>query len=152
MTTAAPGERGDDVEVTTYIDASPAIVFSYFTDPERMCRWMGVTTQLDAREGGEFRIDVTNGDVAVGTYLEVVPPERVVLSWGWEGHATVPPGSSTVEVTLTPDGDGTFVRLRHSGLDVESAIRHNAGWTHYLARLAIASSGGEPGPDPNVSS
>jgi uncharacterized protein YndB with AHSA1/START domain len=84
--------------------------------------------------------------------VEIVPPERVVLSWGWEGHATVPPGSSTVEVTLTPEGDGTFVRLRHSGLDVESARRHNAGWTHYLERLRIASSGGEPGPDPNVSS
>jgi uncharacterized protein YndB with AHSA1/START domain len=152
MTTPAPGERGDDVEVATYIDASPEIVFSYFTDPERMCRWMGVTAELDAREGGEFRIDVTNGDVAVGTYVEVVPPERVVLSWGWEGHATVPPGSTTVEVTLTPDGDGTLVRLRHSGLDVTGALRHNAGWTHYLARLSIASSGGEPGPDPNVSS
>jgi uncharacterized protein YndB with AHSA1/START domain len=152
VTTPAPGELGDDVEVTTYVDASPEIVFSYFTDPERMCRWMGVTAELDARNGGAFRIDVTNGDVAVGTYVEVVPPERVVLSWGWEGHATVPPGSTTVEVTLTPEGDGTFVRLRHSGLDVAGAQRHNAGWTHYLERLRVASSGGEPGPDPNVSS
>jgi hypothetical protein len=31
----------------------------------------------------------------------------------------VPPGSTTVEITLTPDGDGTILRLRHLGLPNE---------------------------------
>jgi uncharacterized protein YndB with AHSA1/START domain len=71
-----------------------------------------------------------------------------VWTWGWEGNDGVPPGSSTVEVTLTPDGDATVVRLRHSGLPTgDSATSHGSGWEHYTARLAVAAAGGDPGPD-----
>src|SRR5712692_3597316 len=60
----------------------------------------------------------------------------------------LPPGSSTVEVTLVPDGDGTIVRLRHGGLpDDNWREQHVGGWGRYLDRLAVAASGGDPGPD-----
>ena len=35
-----------------------------------------------------------------------------VIPWGWEGDAEVAPGSTTVEITLTADEDGTLLRLR----------------------------------------
>jgi hypothetical protein len=58
------------------------------------------------------------------------------------------PGSSTVEVLLAADGDGTHVRLIHSGLpSAESATKHGHGWRHYLDRLAVTAVGGDPGPD-----
>ena len=82
-----------------------------------------------------------------------MPHSRVVFTWGWEGDSAVPPGSSTVEVSLIPDGDGTVVRLRHSGLPTaELRTRHAEGWEHFLARLAEAGAGRDPGPDPWVSS
>ena len=85
---------------------------------------------------------------AVGEYVEIVPDERVVWTWGWEGDAGVPPGSSTVEITLVPDGDATLVRLRHSGLpDADAEKQHRHGWEHYWQRLALAAAGGDPGPD-----
>ena len=95
-----------------------------------------------------FRVNVSGIDVAVGEYVEIVPPERIVWTWGWEGSDTIPPGSSTVEVTLTADGDATVVHLRHSGLPDENAEQeHREGWTHYVARLGDRGSRAAiPGP------
>jgi uncharacterized protein YndB with AHSA1/START domain len=139
------------VEVSIRIEATPDTVFRFLVDPERMTAWMGVSAELDPTPGGRFRINVTGHDIAVGEYLEIVPPQRVVWSWGWEGADGVPPWSSIVEVTLTPDGDATVVRLRHSGLpDEDSRDSHREGWTHYTNRLAITATGGDPGPDENV--
>jgi uncharacterized protein YndB with AHSA1/START domain len=79
----------------------------------------------------------------------VEPPSRLVFTWGWEGDGDLPPGSSTVEITLIPDGDDTLVRLRHTGLPTqESRTLHAAGWDHYLGRLARAAAGRYPGLDP----
>lgn len=136
------------VEVSVRIAATPATVFGYFTDPERMVRWQGVRAQLDPRPGGDFLVDVTGRDIAIGRYVEVVPDERVVFTWGWEGNSAVPPGSTTVEITLRPDGDDTVVTLVHSGLpDGDAADGHETGWRHYLDRLQVAGPGGDPGDD-----
>ncbi len=60
-----------------------------------------------------------------------------------------PAGSTTVEVLLAADGDGTHLRLIHSDLpNAESAQRHGHGWRHYTERLAAAASGADPGADP----
>jgi len=60
-----------------------------------------------------------------------------VMSWGWEGHPTVPPGSTTVEITLTPEKDATLLRLRHLGLPDEGERRqHSEGWQRYTDQLA----------------
>ncbi len=140
-----------EIDMSVRIDASPSTVFRYFVDPDRMCAWMGIDATAEARPGGGYRVDVTGSDVALGEYVEVVPDERVVWTWGFEGSDVMPPGSTTVEVTLRPDGDATVVRLRHRGLPTEQRVeRHTAGWTHYLARLEVAAAGGEPGRDPWV--
>jgi uncharacterized protein YndB with AHSA1/START domain len=94
-------------------------------------------------------VDVNGRNIAQGEYIEVVPNSRVVFSWGWEGDGSpLPPGASTVEVTLEPDGEGTIVRLRHLGLPGDQRDAHSEGWDHYLARLVVAGAGGDPGPDP----
>ena len=62
----------------------------------------------------------------------------------------VPPGSTTVEITLELDGDATLVRLVHRDLPEDSRGPHAHGWETYLGRLAIRANGGDPGPDPNA--
>ncbi|MFQ6019740.1 MAG: SRPBCC domain-containing protein [Dehalococcoidia bacterium] len=141
--------EGDVVEMEVRIAARPETIFSFFTDPAKMMRWKGISATLDPQPGGIYRVDMNGRDVAHGEYLEVVPHSRVVFTWGWEGGGSpLPPGSSTVEVTLVPDGDSTIVRLQHRGLSAEQRDAHAEGWNHYLPRLVTAAEGRDPGPDP----
>ena len=149
----AVNEERVPVEREVRIDAPPEVIFKFFVDPEQMIRWKGVEATLDPRPGGIYRVNVTGADVVRGEYVEVSPNERVVFTWGWEGEGNpVPPGSSTVEITLVPDGGSTLVRLRHHGLPGGPEDRHAEGWEHYLARLAVAAAGRDAGPDPWVQS
>ncbi|MCU1455447.1 MAG: putative regulatory protein (ArsR-family) [Acidimicrobiales bacterium] len=122
--------------------------FAFITQPERLRRWQAVAARIDLRAGGSYRWTITPGSTAAGTVTEVEPGKRVVLSWGWEGDDGLPPGASTVTITLAPTDGGTFVRLVHEGLDEEQAANHARGWDHYLDRLVAAASGGDAGPDP----
>src|SRR5439155_993079 len=104
----------EKVEVEQRIAARPATVFSYLIDPAKFVEWMGIGAQLDPRPGGAFRLDVDGAHFASGDYREVEPPYRILMSWGWEGDPEVAPGSTTVEITLTPDGDG-----KYSGVSIQ---------------------------------
>jgi uncharacterized protein YndB with AHSA1/START domain len=145
----ANAETVDAVEVEVRIAASPETVFDFFTDPDLMVQWMGRRAELDPRPGGGFRTEINDEAIASGSYVAVERPERVVFTWGWNSEDSVTPaGSSTVEVLLAADGDGTHLKLIHRDLqNAESATRHGHGWRHYAERLRIAAGGGDPGPD-----
>lgn len=132
---------------SVWIAAPPDKVFRYFVEPEAMVRWMGDYAVLDARPGGEFTVDI-NGRPVRGSYVEVDPPGRLVLTWGFAGSDDLPPGASTVEVTLSTEGAGTRVDLTHRGLPKLEGPQHATGWAHFLTRLAVAAGGGDPGRDP----
>ncbi len=132
------------------IDAAPEAIFPFLTDPQKIVRWKGVDATVEASPGGVYRVNVTGVKQAVGEYLEVDAPHRVVFTWGWEGDEQLPPGSSTVTIELISDGEGTIVRLTHSGLPEGADAAQLQGWEHFLPRLAIVASGGDPGPDPWV--
>jgi uncharacterized protein YndB with AHSA1/START domain len=138
-----------DVVVTRLIAASPSTVFSFFTDIARWTAWQGVDGELDARPGGIFRIRMPGSEVASGQFIEIDPDRRLVFTWGWEGEASaLPPGSTTVVITLEPEGTGTRLRLTHSDLAPPPvADHHRQGWEQYLHRLAVRAEGGDPGPD-----
>ena len=127
------------IEREVRVAARPQTVFSFWTDPVKMARWMGRDIRLNPRPGGELRIDYNGSDIMSGAFVEVDPPTRIVLTWGWEaaGDAT-PPGASTVEVDFVPDGDGTIVRLRHSGLVEDAVSGHAEGWDYFLPSLVAA--------------
>ena len=139
----------DVVVVERRIKASPRTVYSFFTDRDRWLSWQGVTAEIDPRPGGVFRMNVRGDGWAAGRFVTVDPPHRIVFTWGWEGDGSpVPPGSSTVEITITADGpDATVLRLVHRGLPLPALDRHRDGWEHYLGRLTIRAAGGDPGPD-----
>jgi uncharacterized protein YndB with AHSA1/START domain len=127
------------IEREIRIDARPETVFTFWTDPVKMARWMGRDVRLGARPGGELRIDYNGSDIASGAFVEVNPPTRLVLTWGWEAPGDpTPPGASRVEVDFVPDGTGTIVRLRHLGLPAEAVEGHAVGWDQFLPGLASA--------------
>jgi uncharacterized protein YndB with AHSA1/START domain len=139
------------IEREIRVEASPETIFDFLVGADKMPLWMGRSAELEPRSGGLFRLDINGRDIARGEFVEVDPPKRVVFTWGWEADGNpVPPGSSTVEVTLTPDGDATVVRLVHSDLPEPAREPHDHGWAQYMPRLAAVVAGQDPGPDPNA--
>ena len=135
-------------ERSVRIDARPETVFACFTDPAKLVRWKGVEATLEPVPGGIYRVVMNRRDVIRGEFVDVVPHTRLVFTWGFEQDGgMVAAGASTVEVTLTPDGDGTHVRLVHRDLPDGALDAHARGWEHFLERLCRFAAGDDPGPD-----
>jgi uncharacterized protein YndB with AHSA1/START domain len=130
------------------IDATPETIWPFLTEPGKHVEWEGTVAEIDPRPGGVYRVLVQGEHQSAGEYVEVVPLEKVVFTFGWEqeGHP-IPPGSTTVEISLHPEGEKTRVRLVHRGLPDDAVADHTHGWDHYLGRLALAATGRDAGPD-----
>lgn len=130
------------------IDASPETVWPFLTEAERHIEWDGTEAELDPRPGGVYRVLVGGQHQAAGEFVEIVPFEKVVFSFGWDQpDHPIPPGSTTVEITLHPEAEKTRLRLVHRGLPDDAVADHEGGWSHYLERLGIVAAGGTVGPD-----
>ncbi|PJJ44964.1 ArsR family transcriptional regulator [Glutamicibacter mysorens] len=127
------------------VDADTA--FELVTDPERLRRWQTVACRMDLRVGGSYRFTMGPGHHAAGTVTEIEPGKRLVLTWGWEGSDAVPPGDSTLYITMEPHAEGTALTLRHEGLDAGQSSGHAEGWNHFLDRLVRFAQTGHAVPD-----
>jgi uncharacterized protein (TIGR03086 family) len=134
---------------TVELPVPPDEAFALVTDPERLRRWTAVCATVDLRAGGSWSWMVTpgSGHLAAGTVHEVEPGRRLVLGWGWEGDASLPPDASTVTVTIEPVGSGSRVTLTHEGLVGAQLDAHAEGWNHYLERLERLAVKGDAGQD-----
>jgi uncharacterized protein YndB with AHSA1/START domain len=127
------------------IKARPSIVFDAITTAEGIAQWWGpdagpvLIAEADPRQGGRYRVrfrmlDGTEHECS-GEYLEVVRPERLVMSWRWKG-AMEDPNESQVEIALRPIAEGTEVTFTHSLLfDEASRQSHSDGWSGSLDKL-----------------
>lgn len=128
------------------IRARPHVVFDAVTTAEGIVHWWGpdegpvLVAEVDTRVGGRFRVrflrmlDSTEYESS-GEFLELVRPERVVMSWRWKDRA-IDPGESRVEITLRAVPEGTELTFIHSQLhDEESSRGHEAGWGGALDKL-----------------
>jgi uncharacterized protein YndB with AHSA1/START domain len=86
--------------------------------------------------------------VIAGRYIEVDPPHRTVIGWDRHGTDKSTPTPALVEITLTPTGDGTNVKVELSGLSAEDAASYRQLWARHLDRIAAAFAGAEPGALP----
>jgi uncharacterized protein YndB with AHSA1/START domain len=127
------------------IRARPEIVFEAVTTAEGIASWWGpdagpvLVSESDPRVGGRYRLrfrmlDGSEHETS-GEFLEIVRPERVVMSWRWLGGAE-DPGESRVEIRLAAVSMGTEITFTHSRLhDEETRISHEGGWSGALDKL-----------------
>lgn len=129
-------------EYSTAIDirATREEVFEYLVTAEGVTAWMGQHAVLEPEPGGAFHVDISGAPIR-GEYLEVVRPERVVISWGLAGSDEFPPSTSRVTFTLTESAGGTRVTLVHADLPELRVAGHVEGWAHFLPRLASIAEG-----------
>lgn len=128
------------------IDAAPEIVSEFLVTDAGMTSWIGQWASLDPVPGGQFAVDIAGYPVR-GSFLEVDPPRRVTVSWGFAGNGNLPPGSSMVSFELTPTIGGTRVEVVHSGLPPGEVPGHTNGLDHFLPRLARCAVGEQLQPD-----
>ena len=129
------------ITVRRTVPASPHDVFAAWTEVDRLARWWwpqlaGTTYDVDAREGGLFRIQSpVIGATVSGRYAEVDPPRRLVFSWVWQDDGEPESGEDQVVVTFEPDGDGTAVTVEHTSAEHVPDGGAEQGWNDVLDRL-----------------
>jgi len=154
---STPGDT--EIQMTRVFDAPRELVFEAHTSAEHMSKWWGprkyevISAEYDFRPGGTWRIAHRGpeGDEHGfrGEFREIVPPERIVWTFEYEGA----PGEIAVETMTLEEHDGktTLTVISDAGSKeardavLKSGMQEGAAETYdrleeYVATLARASS------------
>jgi uncharacterized protein YndB with AHSA1/START domain len=138
-----------DIVISRQVDAPRALVYRAFTDPAHLLRWFGPAgftcrgAEVDLRVGGVWRIVMVGPDGAEypvkGTYLEVVPGEKLVYLDEWVTDFK-PTQSMLVAVHLADRDGGTRITLTTtaaSEADRQALVAMGMveGWAESLDKL-----------------
>ena len=127
MSTETGNQRTD--KASRVIHAPPKTVYDAFVHPESFVSWLppegmkGQVYEFDARAGGTYHMALTyleadyasagktsdNVDVVRGTFLELVPGERIDQSIKFESDDPAYAGEMTMTWLLTAVPEGTLV-------------------------------------------
>jgi uncharacterized protein YndB with AHSA1/START domain len=125
--------------------ATPEKVYRAFIDPDAMAKWLppnGFTVkvhQMDARVGGGYRMSFTNfgtgnGHSFGGTYVELVPGERVRYTNKFDDPNLA--GEMMTTITLKKVFCGTEMNIVQEGIpEVSPAEGCYLGWQESLVLL-----------------
>ena len=134
------------VRLHRVLRAKPEKVYRAFLEAEAVARWLppnGFTCkvdQLDAKVGGGFRMSFRNfstgnGHSFGGTYLELVPGERLRYTDKFDDANL--PGEMVTTVTLRAVSCGTELSVLQQGIpDVIPTEMCYLGWQESLRNLA----------------
>jgi uncharacterized protein YndB with AHSA1/START domain len=98
------------IEKELYVAAAPERVYHAFTDKQALETWFVTDAEIDLRPGGVFNLHWKENTVP-GEIVELDPPRRFVFTWD-DGPQY---GITTCAVEFIPHGDGTLLRLMHTG-------------------------------------
>lgn len=144
---AGAGAALHELSITRVFDAPREVVYEAFTNPAHARQWMGprgfIATHFeqDARPGGKWRAclhqteswrhgriipDLWQG----GVFKEIVPPERLVYTFAWEGQGGQPTRETEITIRFSKlDGNRTRMDFHQAFFDsVEQRDGHNTGW------------------------
>lgn len=158
MTHSADAAVGNEpvIVITREFDAPRHLVWQAWTDPEHLKQWFAPAgfsvprAEVDLRPGGKSLLDMMGPDGKVypnkGTYLEVVPPERLVITddvdpdeTAWEDNS---PPSNIQTITfeeLGYDRTRVTVHIQLKSVEARDAMLEmgaEAGWNSTLDNLA----------------
>src|SRR5690242_3605865 len=76
------------IRVTRVLPGPPKSVFEAWTNPTLLQKWLAPKAELDAKEGGRFRLEVSKPEgvhIVTGKYQEFKPNERLIMTWVYDG-------------------------------------------------------------------
>lgn len=137
-----------ELKLTRTFNAPRELVFQCWVDPGHLERWQGCPQDCEVtfregeyRTGGTYKVCMHNEGTdhwLTGEYLEIMPPERIVMTHGWLGDDGLPKHMTEVTLTFTEEGEGrTRLTLLQRGLpSADSRDGHGEGWNSTFDRLA----------------
>jgi uncharacterized protein YndB with AHSA1/START domain len=116
-------------------------VWMAITDKDQMKKWYFDLSAFKPEVGFEFSFagQGRKGEKYIHhcRITEVIPLKKLAYTWAYERY----PGESTVTFELAQDGDGTKVKLTHTGLGSFPADNpdfdrssFDAGWSHLIGK------------------
>jgi len=144
---SARGEETFELLITRVFDAPRSLVFRVWTSPDHLYRWWGPkdfttpSVKMDFRPGGAYRTVIRSpkgaDHIMVGTYREIVEPERIAFTFSWEGEDGERGLETLITVTFADEGGKTRLSFHQAPFQtVESRDSHGQGWGEVLDRLA----------------
>jgi uncharacterized protein YndB with AHSA1/START domain len=128
-----------ELVITRAFEAPRKLVWQAWTQSEHLLRWscpkdfIVLFSESDLRPGGDWRVRMRSPEgreyVMFGEYREIIEPERLVFTHGWEedeihdGHETL------VTVQLEEQDGRTIMTFTQSNLATASSRDgHAGGW------------------------
>lgn len=133
------------VRLHRVLTAPPERIYRAFLDAAALAKWLppdGFTAtvhELDARVGGKYRMSFTNFSSGNshsfgGTYLELVPGQRIVHDDRFDDPNL--PGTMVTTITLREVSCGTDVSIEQAGIPEQIPLEHcYLGWQESLSLL-----------------
>jgi uncharacterized protein YndB with AHSA1/START domain len=130
-TATAPAETGHVLVIERVFDAPPALVFRLWSDPARVKEWCFTS------------VSATASHSAHGVYREIVVPERIVMTFEWEGTGPFAGHETLITIGFAPHGDGkTLLTFRQEPFATrEGRDDHVKGWGQVLDSFAAMLAG-----------
>lgn len=140
-------ETDDELVITREFAAPRASVFKAWTDAAALAIWFcpegcdAPFQRFDPRVGGSYRVCLRGKESGTewwmqGEFLEIVPPERIVMTHVWDDVARRPDQDSVITVRFEDLGGRTRMHF-HQVRFVSVAERddHRGGWNSCFNRL-----------------
>lgn len=108
--------------ITRTLNAGRELVWRAWTEAKELAAWLPSTPlesiSFDVREGGRYRYTMVNSETSEefhtgGVFLDVVPFERLIFTWGYPDAPIE--DSPVVTLTLTANGDNTEMTFHLRG-------------------------------------
>ncbi|SDT43445.1 Uncharacterized conserved protein YndB, AHSA1/START domain [Paenibacillaceae bacterium GAS479] len=129
--------------ITRTLSKRPELVWRAWTEEKELAGWLPSTPlesiSYDVREGGRYRYTMVNAETGQefhtgGVFLDVVPFERLVFTWGYPDDPIE--GSPVVTLTLAEHDDRTELIFHLRGFAGHPGDKHvYDGWSGTLDNL-----------------
>lgn len=130
---------------SAHFAASRERVFQAWTNAEELKRWWSpgryttTAADIDLRPGGHYRLTMRHPDGSIATlpgkYLEVVAPERIVMTWISVGGPRDDEHEALLTLEFLDRGGATELKLTHERLPAASKDSYDSGWTAVIKDL-----------------
>jgi uncharacterized protein YndB with AHSA1/START domain len=138
--------QDDELLIEMILEAPRDLVFEVWTTAEHLLKWWGpkdftpIGVEQDFRVGGAYRFGmrspVGKEIWKTGVYQEIVPGERIVMTFRWEDGAWDVDNLVTVTLRSMASGRTLFSFHQTPFCTVAARDAHVGGWTSLINKLA----------------